>query len=266
MNIKDLIEQIKSKKSFLCVGLDTDINRLPAHMKKRPESIVTFNRSIIEATSDLAVAYKINTAFYEQYGSFGWDVMSETLRHIPTDCYTIADAKRGDIGNTSAMYARAFFENLSFDSITVNPYMGEDSVRPFLEYGKGVIVLALTSNEGSKDFQYLESEGKPLYRQILERVSSWAGSDQLMFVVGATRADRLKEIRQYVPDHFLLVPGVGAQGGSLKDVAQNGLNSVCGLLVNASRSIIYATDGENFATAARNEALNLQKEMASYLP
>lgn len=235
-------------------------------MKKRPESIVTFNRSIIEATSDLAVAYKINTAFYEQYGGFGWDIMDETLRHIPSNCYTIADAKRGDIGNTSAMYARAFFENLKFDSITVNPYMGEDSVRPFLDYGKGVIVLALTSNDGSKDFQYFEQSGRPLYIEVLQKVSTWAGSDQLMFVVGATRSDRLREIRTVVPDHFLLVPGVGAQGGSLKDVSLNGLNKLGGLLVNASRSIIYATDGEDFATAARNEALKLQNEMSGYLP
>jgi orotidine-5'-phosphate decarboxylase len=261
VNVKQLVNTIHSKKSFLCVGLDTDIQKLPAHFPKSIESIVDFNKAIIDATADLTAAYKINTAFYEQYGAAGWEVMAETLSYIPKDCFTIADAKRGDIGNTSSMYAKAFFENLRFDSITVSPYMGEDSVRPFLESGKVVIVLALTSNKGSNDFQHLLCDGKPLYAHVLESVNRWADADQLMYVVGATRAEYLANIRKMVPENFLLVPGVGSQGGSLEDVVAYGMNSAVGLLVNSSRGIIYASSGEDFGAVARLESLKLQKPM-----
>ena len=265
MNQSQLENIIREKQSFLCVGLDSRVDLLPASVGNRVEDLLEFNKKIIEATSDLAAAYKINTAFYEQYGTEGWGILKETLELIPDDCFTIADAKRGDIGNTSSMYARAFFENMSFDSITVSPYMGSDSIKPFLEYGKTVIILALTSNAGSADFQHLESSGKPLYQHVLETATGWADTDQLMFVVGATRADHLEKIRSIIPDHFLLVPGVGKQGGSLTEVSKYGMNERCGLLVNSSRGIIFASPGEDFATAARNEALKLQKEMAQHL-
>lgn len=247
------------------MGLDTDIDRLPKHLGNDVSAIVEFNKAIVEATSQYAVCYKINTAFYEQYGAKGWEIMEETLQLIPNSCFTIADAKRGDIGNTGKMYAKAFLKNMSFDSITVSPYMGRDSVEPFLEYDKVAIVLGLTSNKGSVDFQHLTTPNGALYEQVIEKVASWGNPNNMMFVVGATQAEKLKEIRSIVPEHFLLIPGVGSQGGSLKDVSENGLNSNCGLLVNSSRGIIYASSGEDFAQRAGEEARKLQMEMSTYL-
>lgn len=247
------------------MGLDTDIDRLPDHMERSTESMLEFNRSIIEATKDLAVSYKINTAFYEPHGGAGWEVMKETLALIPDECFTIADAKRGDIGNTSKMYAKAFFDEMNFDSITVSPYMGSDSVQPFLREDKTVIILGLTSNAGSQDFQVLESNGKPLYEHVLSTGSKWGNTDQIMFVVGATKAEKFSEIRNIVPDHFLLVPGVGAQGGDLQKLAELGWNSHCGLLVNSSRGIIYASSGEDFAEKARASAKAIQEQMSVIL-
>ncbi|MBI1308095.1 MAG: orotidine-5'-phosphate decarboxylase [Bacteroidetes bacterium] len=261
MNNQQLFEQIIRKRSYLCVGLDTDLKKLPAHLGDNVEAILRFNQAIIEATSPFAVAYKINTAFYEQYGTAGWEIMEETLKCIPADCYTIADAKRGDIGNTGKMYARAFLENLNFDSITVNPYMGKDSVEPFLKTGKTAIILALTSNPGSQDFQYLKVGNSYLFEKVLETATTWGSVDQMMFVVGATQTDMLNRIRTLIPDHFLLVPGVGAQGGSLQDVSEQGMNSRCGLLVNSSRGIIYASSDEDFAIRAGEEAKKLQEDM-----
>ncbi len=265
MNTSELIQQIQIKKSYLCVGLDTDIEKLPAHLPKDVSSIVKFNKAIIDATHTHAVSYKVNTAFYEQYGAKGWDIMEETLSLIPKDCFTIADAKRGDIGNTGKMYAKAFLKNIDFDSITVSPYMGRDSVEPFLEYDKVAIVLGLTSNIGSLDFQHLQTPEGLVYEQVIKKVASWGTPQNMMFVVGATQAEKLKKIRDIVPEHFLLVPGVGSQGGSLKDVSHNGLNPNCGLLVNSSRGIIYASNDEDFAEKAAIEAQRLQKEMSSYL-
>jgi len=265
VDIKKLITEINLKQSFLCVGLDTDIERLPHHMPKTTESILEFNKAIIEATKDKAVSYKINTAFYEQYGADGWSIMEESLKAIPQNCFTIADAKRGDIGNTGKMYAKAFLQNMDFDSITVSPYMGRDSVEPFMEYGKVVIVLGLTSNPGSQDFQHLLVGEEKLYQDVIRKVAQWGTEENLMFVVGATQAERLTDIRSIVPNHFLLVPGVGKQGGSLADVATYGKNSNTGLLVNSSRGIIYASSKEDFAEAAGLEASKLQSEMASYL-
>ncbi len=265
MNTQELIRQIRAKKSYLCVGLDTDIERLPNHLPKTTDSILAFNKAIIEATYPYAVCYKINTAFYEQYGAEGWNIMEQTLEMIPDECFTIADAKRGDIGNTGKMYAKAFLKNMSFDSITVSPYMGQDSVEPFLAYDKVAIVLGLTSNKGSLDFQHITSEKGPVYEEVIRKVATWGTDENLMFVVGATQAEKLKEIRAIVPNHFLLVPGVGSQGGSLAEVSANGLNSNCGLLVNSSRGIIYASSGEDFAERAAEEAQKLQIEMESYL-
>ena len=267
MTRAELIAQIKAKKSFLCVGLDTDLNRIPKHLLDTEDPIFEFNKQIIDATKDYCVAYKPNLAFYESLGINGWKSLQRTLDYIPKDIFTIADAKRGDIGNTSSMYAKAFFENMNFDSVTVAPYMGEDSVKPFLTYdNKWVILLALTSNEGGKDFQLIESQkGKALYQQVLETSSEWGTTSNMMYVVGATRAEGLKEIRKIIPDHFLLVPGVGAQGGSLAEVAKYGMNKDCGLLVNSSRGIIYASSGEEFADSAANQAKILQKEMESEL-
>ena len=269
-----LIEQIKEKRSFLTVGLDTDIDKIPKHLQAKSNAVVEFNKQIIDATKDLCVAYKINTAFYEAMGIKGWQAMEETLNHIPSTHFKIADAKRADIGNTSSYYAKAFFENLNFDAITVAPYMGEDSIRPFLEYeNKWTIVLGLTSNKGAADFEMLKvvhegtnhgSEGM-LYEKVLTTVSSWGNKNNLMFVVGATKATELINIRKIVPEHFLLVPGVGFQGGSLADVSEHGMNDDCGLLVNASRAIIYAGDKENFASEARAIALQYQAEMNSFL-
>lgn len=270
MNRNQLFEQIKRKKSFLCIGLDPVLNKLPKHLLKYNDPILEFNKQLIDATHDLCVAYKPNTAFYESRGVNGWQTLVDTWKHFPKDLFTIADAKRGDIGNTSAMYAEAFFNEesaeMSFDSITVAPYMGKDSVSPFLEYkDKWVILLALTSNTGSQDFQTKQSDNVKLYEQVIKTASTWANSDQLMYVVGATKAEEFQQIRQLAPDNFILVPGVGAQGGSLSAVCNYGLNSQCGLLINAARSIIYASDGLDFAEKAREEALILQQEMAQIL-
>ena len=270
MNKEQLFEQIQQKKSFLCIGLDPVLDKLPKHLLKYNDPILEFNKQLIDATHDLCVAYKPNTAFYESRGVKGWETLVNTWKHFPKDVFTIADAKRGDIGNTSAMYAEAFFNQessaMSFDSITVAPYMGKDSVSPFLTHpNKWVILLALTSNAGSQDFQVKQSNGQKLYEQVIKTSQEWATSDQMMYVVGATKAEEFQNIRQLAPDHFLLVPGVGAQGGSLSEVCQYGLNSQCGLLVNAARSIIYASDGVDFAEKAREEALILQQEMEQIL-
>ena len=274
MTRKQLIEQIKLKKSYLCVGLDTDFNKIPAHLKSHPDAIFEFNKQIIDATHDLCVAYKINTAFYEAKGVKGWEAMEKTVNYIPKDQLIIADAKRGDIGNTSTQYAKAFFEAMNFDAVTVAPYMGEDSVKPFLEFtNKWAIVLGLTSNAGSKDFEQLklvcedtkQDGGEFLYETVLKKVSSWGSNENLMFVVGATKASDLADIRKIIPNHFLLVPGVGFQGGSLAEVSKYGMNADCGLLVNASRAIIFASEKEDFATEARAIAQQYQTEMAGYL-
>lgn len=271
MTKQELIEQIKRKKSFLCVGLDTDLNKIPEHLLGEEDPIFAFNKAIIEATSDLCVAYKPNIAFYESYGVKGWEALRKTSEILPKDCFSIADAKRGDIGNTSKMYAQAFFNpevsGLDFDSITIAPYMGEDSVTPFLDFpGKWAIVLALTSNQGSLDFQnFSNASGKQLFEEVIDKVNTWGTSENIMYVVGATRGDAFLKIREHAPDNFLLVPGVGAQGGSLADVCQYGMNKDCGLLVNSTRGIIYASKGKDFAEKAREEALILQKEMQEEL-
>jgi len=258
---EELFQQIKRKQSFLCVGLDTDIRKIPTHLLETEDPVFEFNKQIIDATKDLCVAYKPNIAFYESMGVKGWQSLQKTLDYIPEDIFTIADAKRGDIGNTSNMYASAFFEEMDFDSITVAPYMGSDSVKPFLDYhGKWAIVLALTSNDGGLDFQFtLDNNGLPLYKKVLSHARNWG--DNIMFVVGATRAELLREIRSIVPESFLLVPGIGAQGGSLDEVAENGLNDHCGLLVNSSRGIIYSSSDINFANEARKKAMELQHQM-----
>jgi orotidine-5'-phosphate decarboxylase len=266
MTKQQLIQQIKQKKSYLCVGLDTDFDKIPKHLQSHTDAVFEFNKQIIDATKDLCVAYKINTAFYEVLGSKGWDIMERTANYIPKEHFTIADAKRGDIGNTSTQYAKAFFETLNFDAITVAPYMGEDSVRPFLEFdNKWAIVLGLTSNTGSKDFEQQKVGNHFLYEEVLKTVSTWGTDNNLMFVIGATKASLLADIRTIIPDHFLLVPGIGFQGGSLREVTKYGLNKDCGLLVNASRAIIYASEKEDFAIEARAIALQYQMEMATYL-
>ena len=267
MTRQELIFQIKKKQSFLCVGLDTDIKKIPIHLLELEDPIFEFNKQIIDATKGLCVAYKPNIAFYESMGVSGWKSLQKTLDYIPNDIFTIADAKRGDIGNTSSMYAKAFFENLSFDSVTVAPYMGSDSVTPFLKFkDKWAIVLALTSNKGGLDFQKIEDKnGKQLFKEVLEASKKWGTDENMMYVVGATRTEELLQIRAIVPNHFLLVPGVGAQGGSLKYVAKYGLNSDCGLLVNSSRGIIYAGNDVDFAGKAKIEAQKLQHEMAVIL-
>jgi orotidine-5'-phosphate decarboxylase len=267
MTRAELFDQIKRKSSYLCVGLDTDLAKIPSHFLQTSDPLFEFNKQIIDATHTLAVAYKPNLAFYEVHGAAGWESLQKTIDYIPKECFVIADAKRGDIGNTSQLYARAFFEKLGADAITVAPYMGEDSIKPFVGFdGKWVIVLAHTSNQGSADFQLLPSTvGSLLYEEVIRKVQLWASPDQLMFVVGATHADRIKSIRQLAPEHFFLVPGVGAQGGDLKAISREGMNQQCGLLVNASRSILYASQGEDFAKAARKEALLLQTEMSLYL-
>lgn len=278
MTRKQLVEQIQQKKSYLCVGLDTDISKIPGHLQSHPDSVFEFNKQIIDATKDLCVAYKINTAFYEAMGLKGWEAMEKTVNYIPKEHFTIADAKRGDIGNTSTQYAKAFFETMNFDAITVAPYMGEDSVKPFLEFeNKWAIVLGLTSNPGSKDFEQQKIGEEYLYENVLHKVSSWGNTNNLMFVIGATKAIDLEEIRKIIPDHFLLVPGVGFQGGSLAEVSKYGMingtstaahtstAAQCGLLVNASRAIIYAGEKEDFAMEARAIAKQYQAEMATYL-
>jgi len=263
MNREELIHQIKSKRSFLCIGLDTDIKKIPNHLLDSDDPVFEFNKQIIDSTKDLCVAYKPNIAFYESLGVSGWNSLQKTLDYIPEDIFTIADAKRGDIGNTSNMYARAFFENMNFDSVTVAPYMGYDSVTPFLEFeDKWAIVLALTSNKGGLDFQKIEDKnGKRLFEQVLETSKSWGTDRNMMYVVGATRSEQLSVIREIIPNHFLLVPGVGEQGGDLKEVAEYGMNTDCGLLVNSSRGIIYASSDIDFAEKAREEAEKLQHKM-----
>lgn len=268
---EQLFEQIKQKRSFLCVGLDTDILKIPAHLKDTSDPIFAFNKEIIDATQDLCVAYKPNLAFYESMGVAGWISLEKTVHYIREkypEQFIIADAKRGDIGNTSNLYARAFFEHMDFDAVTVAPYMGEDSVKPFMTYlDRWVILLALTSNKGAADFQYLKNDatGDQLFESVLKTSQTWGTTDNMMYVVGATKAEKLEEIRELVPDHFLLVPGVGAQGGSLEEVAKYGMNDRCGLLVNSSRQIIYASDGEDFAEKARAEAMNVQVDMEELL-
>jgi orotidine-5'-phosphate decarboxylase len=268
MNRSQLVSQVRSKQNYLCVGLDSDITKIPRHLLSDPDPVFSFNKAIIDATLDHCVSYKINTAFYESRGLRGWESMERTVNYIPSTHLKIADAKRGDIGNTSSQYAKTFFEALPFDAVTVAPYMGEDSVRPFLEYNdKWTIVLGLTSNAGSNDFQQLElNSGKRLYEQVLEKTASWGSPDNLMFVVGATRASDLAHIRSIIPDHFLLVPGVGAQGGSLQEVSKYGLNKDCGLLVNASRAVIFAENGTGFAQKATEVAAGYASEMSGYLP
>jgi orotidine-5'-phosphate decarboxylase len=292
MTRHQLVEQIQQKQSYLCVGLDTDITKIPNHLQSHPNAIVEFNKAIIDATKDLCVSYKINTAFYEAMAVKGWQAMEETVNYIPSTHFKIADAKRGDIGNTSSQYAKAFFETMNFDAITVAPYMGEDSVRPFLEYeGKWAIVLGLTSNKGAVDFELqptfkrgyaLNNETsdafvkkvnplEPLYEKVLRTVSKWGNPSNLMFVVGATQAEEFVNIREMIPEHFLLVPGVGAQGGSLKDISEkamikdNSTDAQCGLLVNASRAIIYASEKEDFAEEAKAIAQQYQFEMKHFL-
>lgn len=266
MNRKELIDQIKLKESFLCVGLDTELQKIPTHLLTEKDPLFSFNKAIVEATSRNAVSYKINLAFYEQYGRKGWESMEKTLEIIPKECLLIADAKRGDIGNTSKMYAKAFFENYNYDAITVSPYMGHDSVGPFLEYhDKFTIVLGLTSNTGSQDFQMLDTPEGKMYESVLKKISTWGTPDNLMFVIGATKAEKFAEIRKILPDYFFLVPGVGAQGGDLEGVSRYGMNSECGLLVNSSRGIIYSSSGTDFDQAAANEAEKLQLEMKKYL-
>ena len=274
MDRNNLISLIFSKKSFLCIGLDTDLSKIPPHLLEYDDPIFEFNKAIIDATHDLAIAYKPNFAFYECYGSKGWESLTRTIQYInsmhPGQLFTIADAKRGDIGNTSAQYARAMFDpsssGLDFDAVTVAPYMGEDSVKPFLSYPeKWIIVLALTSNKGAADFQYFQGPDKKLFEQVLEQSSQWGNPDNMMFVIGATRAEMLTEVRKIIPDHFLLVPGVGAQGGSLQEVVKYGMTKNCGLIVNSSRNIIYASDGHDFAEKARAEALKMQQEMETIL-
>jgi orotidine-5'-phosphate decarboxylase len=273
MTREELYKLIIRKKSFLCVGLDTDITKLPKHLMTYDDPVFEFNRQIIDATIEYAIAYKPNLAFYESNGVKGMQSLEKTIRYLNKfsgEIFTIADAKRGDIGNTSKLYAKSFFGNedsmLNFDAVTVAPYMGKDSVSPFLEYkNKWVILLALTSNKGAEDFQLLNCNGKKLSEIVLETSKSWGNADNMMYVVGATQAPMLKDVRRIIPDHFLLVPGVGAQGGSLEEVVKYGMNKNCGLIINASRSIIFASDGEDFADKAKDEAMGIQKEMKNIL-
>jgi orotidine-5'-phosphate decarboxylase len=282
MNRQELSRQIFSKKTYLCVGLDTDISKIPKHLQGQPDGIFEFNRQIIDATKDQCVGYKINTAFYEVYGAKGWEILERTVNYIPSTHFRIADAKRGDIGNTSAQYARAFFETLNFDAITVAPYMGEDSVKPFLEYkDKWTIILGLTSNPGAKDFELQKIEQETeildegihttksrteyLYKKVLQTAVKWGTRENLMFVIGATQSDEFGPIRKITPDHFYLVPGVGVQGGSLKEISEKAMIKDCGLLINVSRAIIYASGKENFAEEAKAIAQQYQYEMQGYL-
>jgi orotidine-5'-phosphate decarboxylase len=268
MNRDQLFAQITKKQSYLCIGLDTALEKLPRHLLSSPDPVFEFNKQIIDATHKYCVAYKPNIAFYEALGPKGWESLQKTLNYIPEDIFTIADAKRGDIGNTSALYARAFFQQMNFDSITVAPYMGEDSVRPFLQFkDKWIILLAHTSNPGSSDFQLMESTvtGMKLYEEVLVKAQQWGSPDQLMFVVGATQADKIQGIRALAPENFFLVPGIGAQGGDLEMISRYGMNKQCGLLVNSSRAIIYASDERDFADSAEKAALAVQEEMEKYL-
>ena len=267
MNRKELVNQIKEKKSFLCIGLDTDIKKIPKHLLTFEDPVFEFNKRIIDETKDLCVAFKLNIAFYESQGINGWKSLMKTIDYIPKDIFTIADAKRGDIGNTSSMYAKTFFESMDFSSITVSPYMGSDSVEPFLKFkNKWVILLALTSNLGSQDFQKIsDSNGVNLYENVIRKSAKWAGDDRMMYVVGATQSKLIKEVRKIVPNHFLLVPGIGAQGGNLSEVIENGLNSDYGLLINSSRSIIYSDSSLDFASSARNAAMQIKLEMERFI-
>lgn len=268
MDRTTLFQEIQKKGSYLCVGLDTDLGKIPPHLLATDDPVFEFNRQIIDATHEHCVAYKPNIAFYESLGPKGWISLQKTLAYIPSGIFTIADAKRGDIGNTSTLYAKAFFEQFNFDSVTVAPYMGEDSVKPFLAFeGKWVILLAHTSNPGSSDFQLLESTatGMKLYEEVLVKAQQWGSPDQLMFVVGATQSERIQGIRALAPDNFFLVPGIGAQGGDLETTSRLGMNKTCGLLVNASRSIIYASSQQDFASKAALEAKKLRGQMSSYL-
>tara|TARA_B100000963_G_scaffold177443_1_gene154261 strand:+ start:1750 stop:2577 length:828 start_codon:yes stop_codon:yes gene_type:complete len=269
MNVASLYQQIKLKESFLCVGLDVDLNKIPPHLLNEKDPIFSFSKGIIDATHSFTVAYKPNLAFFEAYGLKGWKAFEKTIDYLNKnypDHFIIADAKRGDIGNTAGRYAKAFFENFGVDAVTISPYMGRDSIEPFLSYkDKYAVLLALTSNEGSRDFQFSEDKGVPLYEKVLRLTTKFKNSNKLMYVVGATKSENLIAIRKIVPDSFLLIPGVGAQGGNLKEVVQNGINSNCGLLVNSSRGIIYASSGTDFSSKAAEKAFNLQKEMSEYL-
>lgn len=266
MNHQQLFNRIKQKRSFLCIGLDTDLSKIPPHLLSYQDPVYEFNKRIIDATHDLCVAYKPNTAFYESRSFEGWLSLEKTAQYIPDSILKLADAKRGDIGNTSRMYALGFFDKMGFDAITLSPYMGSDSVLPYLQFdNKWVVLLGLTSNDGAADLQYLKTEGGLLFEDVLRVAKEWGTVNNTMFVVGATKASMMKKVRKIVPDHFLLVPGVGAQGGSLSEVAENGLNDKCGLLVNSSRGIIYASRGEDFADAAREQALIIQQEMEQIL-
>jgi orotidine-5'-phosphate decarboxylase len=266
MNREQLVNQIFTKQTYLCVGLDTDLTKIPKHLQQQPNPIFQFNKAIIDATKDYCVAYKINTAFYEAEGLKGWEAMEETANYIPSTHFKIADAKRGDIGNTSAQYAKAFFETLNFDAITVAPYMGADSIKPFLNYkDKWAILLGLTSNEGAKDFELQKLGDEYLYEHVIRKASEWGSTENLMFVVGATRADEFINLRKLSPGHFFLVPGVGAQGGSLKEISEKAMTKDCGLLVNASRAVIYASSGKDFAEKATAVAKEYAREMNGYL-
>jgi orotidine-5'-phosphate decarboxylase len=268
MNASQLFSQIKKKQSYLCIGLDTDLEKIPKHLLSTADPVFEFNKQIIDATYEYCVAYKPNIAFYEALGSKGWESLQKTLDYIPKDIFTIADAKRGDIGNTSFLYAKAFFQQMNFDAVTVAPYMGEDSVKPFFKFkDKWVILLAHTSNPGSSDFQLMESKatGRRLYEEVIIKSKQWGSEDQLMYVVGATQTEKIESIRKLIPDHFFLVPGIGAQGGDLELVSKYGMNKQCGLLVNSARAIIYASDGNDFAQAAKQESKKVQEEMKHYL-
>ncbi|MEM7549983.1 MAG: orotidine-5'-phosphate decarboxylase [Bacteroidota bacterium] len=267
MTRKELFHHIKEKSSYLCVGLDTDLSKIPKHLLKENDPVFEFNKQIIDATIDHCVGYKPNLAFYESLGASGWESLQKTIEYIPDELFTIADAKRGDIGNTAKKYAEAFFERMNFDSVTIAPYMGRDSVDPFLQYeGKWSIILGLTSNESSTDFEELNLEsGIALFEEVLSKASSWGTDDQLMFVIGATKPDKFQLVRKTIPNHFLLVPGIGAQGGDLDSISRIGFNDHCGLLVNSSRSIIYASDDKNFGASAKKAAANVQRSMKALL-
>ena len=269
MKIENLINQIKQKKSFLCVGLDVDLDKVPKHLHKHEDPIFEFSKAIIDSTSPFAIAYKPNLAFFESYGLKGWNSLEKIINYINSnypEIFTIADAKRGDIGNTSSKYARTFFETLNFDSITVNPYMGRDSIEPFLDYdNKYTILLSLTSNSGSSDFQFQLDNGKPLYLSVIKKSLSWKNKENLMYVIGATKAESLKEVREIIPNSFLLVPGIGAQGGSLSDVCRFGLNENCGLIVNSSRQIIYCDNSIDYAKKSAEISSLIQREMSEQL-
>jgi len=265
MNRQSLVEQIRQKKSYLCIGLDTDIKKIPIHLLNEPDPVFSFNKAIIDATSDLCVSYKINTAFYESMGVKGWETLEKTVQYIPDELFTIADAKRGDIGNTAAQYAKTFFEVYGFDAITVNPYMGEDSVRPFLEYDdKWTIVLGLTSNPGAADFELLKLDHHYLYERVIQTSMKWGSPENLMYVIGATQSHLFSDIRKFCADHFFLVPGVGTQGGDLQQISAHALNKDIGVFVNVSRAVIYASDKENYAREGRSIACQLQQNMLTY--